>query len=419
MIQPKRSILMALLPLLVLAWVDLGRAADEAPVELRARYSSVAGKAQPMLVLEFYTIKGDRRRLTASILDWKQGAPYDPATYTLTDAGGKKVDATPVAEQLGDELGDSVAFVLKNKLATGSKHTLKVAAGKMFFKLRTGMVSNAEVNLEISAEAIDKVNESMEEDKSGSSVNSIQLAGGTAGGIGEIRYTLRRYEFLNSSWLNMEVNASADFTLVSKDRNDYFNNITGEINFFRVFTSGKWPFEIGLHGKTESDQTFEVTDGLIGAKIATRLQDPITRWIGSVLQTNSHAPPLLIFGYDYAHNLGDNGPDTLSAIGVDTRAADHRLTGILRWRIPLATAYEFKLLPGLTGKYDLDLDLEAKGVYDINAEKVLDKSALSLVFRRTSDQKFKPAFSFTWARGKEGPTFNEVHALLAGMKLEF
>lgn len=394
--------------------------AAEPLVELRARYSSVAAKARPMLVLEFYTMKRDKRKLTAGILDWKRGAPYDPASYRLETAGGQRIDATPVAEQLGDELGDSVAFVLKGKLAPGTSHKLTVSEGKLFFQLPAGeVVSNSLETLVIPAEAVDQINESMDEDKAGASENSIQLAGGTSGGVGIIRYTYRRYEFLNSRWLNLELNANADFTLINRERQDYFNSLSGELNFFRVFTAEKWPFEIGAHGRTESDQAFDVTDGLLGAQVATRLQDPVTRLIGGLLQPNHHAPPLVILGYDYAQNLGGNESGIATSTGVDTGRADHRLTGLLRWRIPLATAYEFTLVPGLSGKYDLDLDLEAKGIYDVNAEKFLDRSSVSLVFRRTADNKFRPALSFTWARGKEGPTFEQVNALLAGLKLEF
>jgi len=250
----------------------------------------------------------------------------------------------------------------------------------------------------------------MDAEKQGGAVNSIELAGGSAGGTANLLYSKRIDNFLNHNWLNAELNLKGELTLNSKDRKDYFNHLEGGLNFFDAFPLWDGYSELGLHAKVESDQVFDQVDGLVGVQFAHRL--------GHFFKID-RALPLFIVGYDYAHNLERDASLPPSASGIDTTKADNRVYGIARVRIPLARNYDFSFIPALGGKYDLDIDAEGKILYDINAEKFIDKSSISLVFRNTTKERFKPAFSFTWARGKESPTFEQVNAFLAGLKLEF
>lgn len=398
-----------------------GFAAQDSPVDLRVSYSSVTAQAKPMLVLEFYTKRGERWKRAVEILDASQGAPFDAASYELKDSEGTAITASPVPEALNGRLGDSIAFILQRKLDETKDHTFKVLAGRLHFKVGGSNVVSAGTSLTIPKSRIGDINTVMDADKLGKSENSIELAGGNVGGIGSIRYRYSRYEFLNADWLNLELNAKADFTLSPDDREDFYNSVKAELNFFHALNLAPdaWHAEFGVHARTESDQTFDLTDGLIGAQFAVRLDDRVTRRVGNLFTKNDRATPLVILGYDYVQNLSGSDAAVVADTGIDTRRADHRVQALLRWRIPLARSYDFSFLGPLKGAYDLDLDLEAKGLYDINAEEFLDQSRVSLVFRQSSDKQFRPAFSFTWARGKEAPTFKQVSAFLAGMKLEF
>ncbi len=397
------------------------RAAAESPIELRVSYSSVTAQAKPMLVLEFYMKRGDKWKRRVAILNPTNGAPFDAASYQLKDAAGHALTASPKPEALEGQLGDSIAFQLQRKLDETQDHDFIVLPNKLHFSVDGQEFDHPGDKLTIPKSRVGEINAAMDADQLGKSENSIELAGGNIGGIGSIRYRYSRYEFLNASWLNLDFNAQADFTLASKDRHDFFNHVSGELNFFHPvnLAPDDWHAEFGVHAKTESDQTFSLTDGLLGVQAAVRLSDPVTSAIGGLFTKNDRATPLLVLGYDYAKNLDGDESTVATATQIDTGRADHRVRGVLRWRIPLARSYEFSFLGPLKGNYDLDLDLEAKGLYDINAEKFLDQSRVSLVFRQSSDRQFRPAFSFTWARGKEAPTFEQISAFLAGLKLEF
>jgi hypothetical protein len=312
-----------------------------------------------------------------------------------------------VAEDV--ELADSVTLLL-DKLLKEERHTFKVKNGKLFADLDGTEIPITEVEMEISAETVKAVNAAVKEEKQSGSYNSIELAGGTEGGTGSIRYGLRRDEFLSKSWLNAELRAAADFTLDSDDRTNYFNHLEAGLNFFDSFALWGGYSELGVHATAESDQVFDIVDGKVGVQFAHR--------IGHFFKID-RALPLFIVGYDYVHNLRREDDVMMNTAGIDTRRADNRVYAIARIRLPIARGYDFSFLPILGGKFDLDIDAEGKILYDINADEFIDKSSISLVFRNTTKERFKPAFSFTWARGKESPTFEQINAFLAGLRLEF
>ena len=325
-------------------------------------------------------------------------------------------------QDLGEQLGSGIQLTVDQnaKLENTKQYTLKILAGKLVFKMDKLIITNKETTCAIPTNQIGETNIEIQKENQGSGTNSITLAGGTPGGISSIRYTYRWDQFLNIEWLHIDFSAKADLTLDTKDKKDFFNNITSELSAYESFGSSVCYSELSVHGKTESDQSFRLTDGLLGVQYAIRPKDPVTSAISEVfVRKNNRAGPLFIVGYDYAHKISGDQSNVVASTDIDTGKADHRVGALVNWRIPITRNYDFSFVPALGGRYDLDCELEGKGFYDINAAKFIDQSWVSLVFRKSTDQTFTPAFTFTWARGKEGPTFQQVNALLAGIKLGF
>ena len=185
--------------------------------------------------------------------------------------------------------------------------------------------------------------------------------------------------------------------------------------FYRPFRFAGNYSEFSLGGKAEADQTFDLVNAGLSAKWAWFIKNGITDRLGHIFVTDSaNVPPLFIISYDYLENVRQ----TNSAIANND--PHHRVAALLRYQLPIAKDLDLSALPALGGKYDLSVDFEIKGVYDSVSEKVHDQSWISLVFERpTGPDRFKPAFMFTWARGKAAPTFEQFNAFFAGAKLSF
>jgi hypothetical protein len=379
---------------------------NAAEITLVPAYTCLIAEGKPRIVLEF-RVDGKR---AVELLDVRKGAPYDATSYELKTGEGDVVALQPSAEDPPPGgLADSVLFVLTAPLEA-KEHTFTVKDRRLHFVVKNQEIVLPETKAQITAKTITDVNKACEAEKQGGTVNSIELAGGTAGGTARFLYAKRIDRFLGHRWLNAELSVNGEMTLNSDDRDEYFNHLEGGLNLYNAFPMLDGYSELGVHAKAESDQVFDQVDGLVGVQFAHRL--------GHFFKID-RALPLFIVGYDYAHNLERDESIPPSALGIDTGRADHRFYAIARIRIPLARNFDFNFIPILGGKYDLDIDAEGKALYDINAEEFIDKSSLSLVFRSTSKDRFRPAFAFTWARGKESPTFQQINAFLAGMRLEF
>jgi hypothetical protein len=350
------------------------------------------------------------------------GAPYDSRSYELTDPKGNPIPVTPTVEA-GELLAGHIRLVPKEAPKPSEQYSFKVLPGKLVFQVPVNGITVTETNAGASfilkGSDFQQNFDYFEREKAALRQSSFQLLGGSLGGVLTAKLILDQSRFLDVDWMNLRLEGDADITLSVGDRTNYFNNITGDLSLYRSFEFLGRYSEIDVHGKTESDQTFEMTDVSAGARYALYPKDPITTTLGSIfVRTNDHAGALLILGYDYVKHAAGNSTIQTST-GINTHEADNRASAILRWRVPVARDYDFSFLPALGGRYDLDIDLELKGVYDIEASHFLDQSRVSLQFTRAFQDRFKPAFVFTWARGKEAPTFREVSALLAGMKLSF
>ena len=67
--------------------------------------------------------------------------------------------------------------------------------------------------------------------------------------------------------------------------------------------------------------------------------------------------------------------------------------------------------------YRIVLDADLGAVWDIDQSKLLQDLRLSLNFVPTGNDKY--AFAVTYVNGDISPTFEDVEALLAGVKVSF
>jgi hypothetical protein len=131
---------------------------------------------------------------------------------------------------------------------------------------------------------------------------------------------------------------------------------------------------------------------------------------------------LFVFGYDYAKNVHGDTAAVAASTGVNTAHGTHQGSAILRLRMPILRNQDFSFLPALGGKYNVDLEADLKGVYDSSASKFLDQSRVTLAFTYVGNaelDKHKPSLILSWQRGKEGPTYEQISSLLAGLRLSF
>jgi len=403
--------------LLVLSLLASGTLfAEEGPVRIRASYTPELEATPPRMVIsiKFQTeVASNKWKNAEQILYRDKGFPYDSATYILKDSNGNPLKARPLVDSQADAMLSKVDLLLAEPLNVKNEYELTVVGGNLVFKLPAGDFTNSTANLVLKGAAFERNTQRLEERAKVS--NKVEFLGGSAGGVSSIAITVDNSRFLGVDWMNLRLDGKADFTLVSKERTNFFNSISAEASFYRPFEIHGRYSEASFHARMESDQAFNIVDGLLGAQYAFFPKDPVSSWLSRVfVHTNVDVGPLFIFGYDYVHNLkGETG-----ASKINTEQADHRASGLLRWRVPIANDYDLSF-PTLAGRYNIGVDFELKGVYDITAEKFLDQSWLSLVFERQNSDRFKPALVLTWARGKSAPTFQQVNALLAGLQLKF
>jgi hypothetical protein len=358
-----------------------------------------------------------------TILLPKEGSPFSPESYVLVDEKKETIPVTPVIdkdtiEQDPPPLLRSITLYPAKDLSEKGSYSLTVKQGVLFFQVvdgsETNTVGNKETTLSISGEAdVRPAQDYVEKRQTGKS--KVELGAGTPGGVGSIELVYDKSRFLHVDWMNLRVKGNADLTLSEADRADYFNSIVGEAMFYRPVRFANHYSELSVGGKAEADQTFNLVNAGVSAKWAWFVKNGVTDRLGHIFVKDAvSVPPLLVLSYDYL----ENARDTDSVSGDDE--SHHRATALVRYQLPISKELDLSALPALGGKFDLSVDFEIKGVYDSTSEKIHDQSWISLVFEKSSGpDRFKPAFSFTWARGKAAPTFQQVSAFFAGLKLSF
>lgn len=403
-----------------------GLAADR-HVKISASYSLESVVDREVVNVFFMTQRGDEHvwKAAPEILDPSSGAPDSPDTYELTDENGQKVEVTPILGPKETALKSNIKLIPASRLKKDAEYRIKIHGGKLVFKVASGASTLTESNEEsvfvLSKEQIRAVDLDMDRLQTGLKRNSIELGGGNAGGIGSAKLTLEKYGSKELNVWGARLDGSADFTLSSRDRSNYLNSISGELALFKIWHPQHFaPVEFDVHGKVQTEQTFKLVDGFFGTRAAFYSPDPVTAWIsGAFCGESDRAPALLLVGYDYVHNLSGDNLGVVNRTGVNSKDGSHQVSGTLRWRIPLLRKQDLNFLPALKGTYDVDIEMDLKGAYDSTSSKFLDQSQIALTLTRMNSANFKPAFTFAWVRGKEGPTYEQISALLAGMKLSW
>jgi hypothetical protein len=354
-----------------------------------------------------------------TILIPNEGNPFSPESYTLVDALGNPIAVTPVIdkdviEKSPPPLLGSISLYPARELNASEKYVLSVKPSVLVFQVGTNAndkVRNTATNLSIDGTTIGPALDYIEKRQSGKS--KAEIGAGTPGGVAAIELVLDQSQFLHVDWLNLRLKANADFTLSSDDRRDFFNSLSAEGMFYRSLRAADNYMEFAASGRIESDQEFDVVNSGGGIKWAWFAKNKLTDGLGHIFVRDAvSVPPLIILSYDYVQN--DKGSTVTPGTGEDH---SHRGTAILRYKLPISKEL---LIPALGGKFDLSADFELRGVYDSASDKLQDQSWVSLVFEpSTGPERFKPAFSLTWARGKAPPTFEQVNAFFAGLGFSF
>lgn len=416
---------MKFLPALAIALLGFSAVTSygEDPVKIVANAVPNLASKQTVIQITFME-KENGDWFAARVLDPTQGEPYQPTSYLLTESGGPAVTFT-IQPPSGTFLQGNVKLSTILPLDENKDYDLKIIAGKLVFKVGTGnnttIVQNSETTLTIKGKQVADSNARVT--SRSNSGSSIALLGGTPGGVGTAKLVLDESHFAGSQWVGLRIEGSADFTLSSQDRSNYFNSIAGELSAYHVFPHVfDRQVELSIHEKIQSDQTFKLVNNLAGAKFAVRPRDPFTAWLGRVFVSDNDRESALVFvGYDYAKNMSGSGSASAVAAstGIDTRKGSHQVTALLRLRIPIRRDQDLSFIPALGGRYDIDLESDIKGFYDSSAGRILDQSRISIAFTKADSTDFKPALLLSWERGKEGPTYQQISALLAGLRLNF
>lgn len=231
------------------------------------------------------------------------------------------------------------------------------------------------------------------------------------------------------------IGGSADLTLDSDDKSEFYDNLTGDVRLSRPtrttfggLTSLPRYTEIGIQGSVESDQEADNADGLVGAHFVMYTDDPLSAWLSrQVIRDPDRGviSPFLALQYDYAEGITDDAEtvsddggtdDSGGAVKPDTDGGSHRFEAGIYWALPVWKGFEPTWFPGLSGPLDVDVLLEAVGIYDTESSELYDQSKISLEIS-PAGRGINPALTLTWARGESPPIFDDVNAFLAGIRV--
>ncbi|HYJ06538.1 MAG TPA: hypothetical protein VEX43_15485 [Chthoniobacterales bacterium] len=251
----------------------------------------------------------------------------------------------------------------------------------------------------------------------------IEILGGNGAGNGSFlfRFGLRNNE---TDPFAGELLAKGDFNFTSKDRDEYFDNLTGQV---RGYYSSDWGdprssfcgyLQAGLHAKVETDQVFDNIDGSVGVNIHLRVKNPVTTALHSLLVpkiNETGTAPLFVFGYEAVSHIEQDGTKNTGS---------QRLTADFYWSMPVARNIKVPSGWGTevlfdTKMFEIDFLVDVQTVYDLDKSKFTNNSKLVLDFHAHSPDDKSPSFTLTYARGKASPTFEHFDAFLAGFKVPF
>jgi hypothetical protein len=404
----------------------------------RATFSLEHPKTGPqhVITIDFLDAEGEPAE---AVVHLGEGRPIDPESYELrVKSGGGEATVPVTVYPAGVEKGFASTLVFRvepsHTFSTTNAYRLHVKSGTVFLK-QNGETAAWDTNNDL---PLDNEHLALDQDfvRPRGLQNKLELLGGTGGGNGSFRYTYRANEVRGRGWLNIEGLLKGDFNFLSDNKDKYFNSVIGEVKLFYPF---RWNFpgtdpdksdatarfsEIDVHMRLESDQTFDNADKVIGTSVGTYIKNPVSKLLSSYYLLNGFTKadeatvsPLLVVGYDYVSELkSEDDPDEIEKL--DTHAGNHRFRSAFVWSMPLGRNVDLGFL-GIGRPIDADALFELAGLYDFRADKFLDQTRVSLNINPRTGGKLRTVYTLSWERGKAAPTFHDVHALLAGLKVNF
>lgn len=224
---------------------------------------------------------------------------------------------------------------------------------------------------------------------------------------------------LGSGKLDFQASIEGSLTLDDTRRFDYFNDLEVSVDGYTTFGAEKLRYaEFGLHYTFDADQKLDNADNVLGLKFATVIRDPVTGVLNDLLVPKDTAGgyPLWVLRADYVKEALEDS--TTAGTKPDTSDGDVRATANIDWSVPIGRDMGWDFLPQLGTIDKLDLDCAYEATWDFDESEYLDNLKLSLRFAtRAKEGETSTAFDITWAKGEEGPIFNDVEALFAGITL--
>jgi hypothetical protein len=222
---------------------------------------------------------------------------------------------------------------------------------------------------------------------------------------------------------------TADVELKGTNVKDYFNSVVADLRATEVFSdthSGRFFIghgqpELGLVNRFESDQSFATINETFGLGLWTSVDNSLTRAISDTVfvDGSQFAPgpsPYVVLSYDYVVKVATGTGSSAPA----TKTGNNRITTKLDWPLWIVRGWDLRATP-LKNLYAISLLIDVTPIYDIEQSKVFVEEKISLEFKPDDPtdpkSKDKPALVLTLANGKATPTFKNVDALLAGIKL--
>jgi hypothetical protein len=222
---------------------------------------------------------------------------------------------------------------------------------------------------------------------------------------------------------------TTDVELKGGNVRDYFNSIVAQLRATEVFPDtkdgrfflGHGQPELGLVNRFESDQSFATINETFGLGLWTSVDNALTRAVSDTLFVNGSqfAPgpsPYVVLSYDYVVKVATGS----GSAARSTETGNNRITVKLDWPLWVVRGWDLRSTP-LKNLYAVSLLVDVTPIYDIEKTKAFLEEKISLEFKPDDPAdpkpKDKPALVFTFANGKATPTFRNIDAILAGIKL--
>lgn len=398
-------------------------------VKVNWRSEPVGNRVRNVVVVFFidseenYLLPADKKGLL-----YNEGAADDPSSYRLEGTLGEakwQVPVTMVPLGFKDNLAGSVQLVPKTPPRKDATYSLTIKPNCLIVRMDgkdVPFVPDHRYELDSDELELEK-----EFTKPKTLDDWLDFGGGGDGGTvsARLRYDLNRDKY--GKGLQFQVRGSADLSFDHDDEGEYFNNLTGEIrgyrsgrtNIFGLLKINERYVEYGLHYRIESDQGLDNADHNLGLQFAMYTKDPISEYLANLFMPEKNCAivsPLLIAEYNYVKQVTEDA-EPGDPLKPDTSDGDHRLGARLHWVLPIARDLKLTLFPSLPQFSDVELLVEAGGVYDFDESEFYDKSRIALQFSTATDGETNTAFEFVWARGESAPIFDQINTFLVGIKL--